>query len=337
MRMPYAVGALGPGQNPGVVCGPEGHGPVVVSRAPYASAPVLVPGPGGCMALVADPSSKDLWAIMGCFEGFKFRGGGIYRIRDAGEPQGEEAAAERVFDLPFAHRIGLVQRGASRFLVAANIASDKVDAADWSKSGAVWAARIGADGAAQSPLQPILPDLHRNHGFLLSRFEDRQTLLIGAAEGLIAIDIDAAGSEWPARQVLHNEVSEVAAFDLDRDGNEELVTIEPFHGNVLRAYRKSSGRWEPFWETEISFGHCVLAGSFAGSASVLVSNRSGSRDLLLFQFDPNTPSKPKRFVVDEGVGAANMLVLQINGVDHIFSANQAAGEVALYAVKVLAD
>ncbi len=329
MSMPYAIGtARGPGRQgvgagPSVVCATEDHGPALIIDPPYASARTLVPGPGGCMALVADPDRpSDLWAVMGCFVGYKFQGGGIYRIRDGGP-------AERAADLPFAHRIGIVRRGGSRWLVAANLAEDKAEAADWTRPGAVHAADLdGPD--TRLTLFPILPGIHRNHGFLVSRFEGRASVLVGCAEGLFAIGLDSGGSAWPFRQVLSQEVSEMAVADLDGDGTEELVTIEPFHGSALRAYRKSAAGWAPFWETEISFGHCVLAGTFEGRPGVLVSNRAGSRDLLLFQFSAESPSTPHRIVVEAGAAAANMLVLPWEGRDRIFSANQAAAEIVMY-------
>jgi hypothetical protein len=330
MSMPYAIGtagaskpASGSGQRPSVVCATEDHGPAVIIDPPYESARTLVPGPGGCMALVSDPDRpSDLWAVMGCFVGYKFQGGGIYRIRDGGP-------AEREADLPFAHRIGLVSRGGSRYLVAANLAEDKADAADWSRPGAVHAAEIGGS-ADRLTLRPILPGIHRNHGFLVSRLDGRPSVLIGCAEGLLAMDLDSTGPQWPVRQVLSQEVSEMGVADLDGDGRDELVTIEPFHGSTLRAYRKSAGGWAPFWETEVSFGHCALAGTFDARPAVLVSNRSGSKDLVLFLFDGDSPSSPRRVVVEAGAAAANMLVLPWEGRDRIFSANQAAGEIVMY-------
>ena len=334
MSMPYAIGTVEGATGwrgaetpavvvPSVVCATEDHGPAVVIDPPYRSARTLVSGPGGCMALVADPDRpSELWAVMGCFLGYKFQGGGIFRIRGGGP-------AERAADLPFAHRIGIVSRGGSRCLLAANLAEDKADPADWSRPGAVHAAELGGPDARLA-LRPILPGIHRNHGFLVSRFEGRPSVLIGCAEGLLAIGLDSTGPAWPARQVLSQEVSEMAVTDLDGDGSEELVTIEPFHGSALRAYRRSAGGWAPFWETEISFGHCVLAGTFEGRPSILVSNRAGSKDLLLFQFGGDSQSNPRRIVVEAGAGAANMLVLPWEGRDRIFSANQAAGEIVMY-------
>ncbi|MGA2642191.1 MAG: hypothetical protein ABSG21_14960 [Spirochaetia bacterium] len=332
MNMPYAIGTLGTGPNPSVACATEDHGPVVLIEPPYRQARTLVPGPGGCMALVADPEQPgELYAVMGCFLGYKFQGGGVYHIRE-GSP------AVRVLDLPFAHRIGIVTRGGARYLLAANLAEDKKDAADWSLPGAVYAAELGGDdGASVLTAQPVLTGMHKNHGFLLTDFEGRRTLLIGAAEGVFAVDLDSPGKAWSSRQVLARETSEMAMFDLDGDGADELVTIEPFHGNVLRAYKKTAGGWHAFWDSELSFGHCVLAGMFQGQRSIFVSNRAGNKSLLLFQFSADASTPPRKIVVDEGAGAANMLVLPQAGGDLLFAANQAAGEIAVYGTRPESD
>jgi len=326
LSMPYAVGTFSAGRGgspPSVVCATEDHGPAIITDPPYRTARELCPGPGGCMAVLEDPERPtDLYSIMGCFVGYKFQGGGIYRIRGAGPIQ-------RVADLPFAHRIGIVRRAGRRYLLAANIAEDKKEPADWSRPGAVHAAEMGGPDAPLH-LTPILPGITRNHGLLVCRFEDRPSVLISGAQGLFCLDLESNGASWPSRQVLSQEISEMALADLDDDGRDELVTIEPFHGSALRAYRRTGGGWSVFWEAEVSFGHCVLAGAFQRRPSVLVSSRTGSRDLLLYQFSAAAPSKPDRVVVEAGAASANMLMLPVDGVDRVFSANQGAGELVMY-------
>ena len=113
-------------------------------------------------------------------------------------------------------------------------------------------------------------------------------------------------------------------------------TIEPFHGNSLCLDRDHSGGWSKAWESGLDFGHCLLAGTVARAPSIIVSNRAGSRDLLMFQFEQsrrgvNRFAHPNRAVIDAGAGAANMLLVRHGGTDLIFAANQGAGEIAVYA------
>ncbi len=281
------------------------------------------------MSLLTDPARPgELFAIMGCFVGYKFQDAGIFRLARAGL---QGWTARRIFDLPFAHRIEIVRRRTSRYLVAASLAEDKADPADWSKPGSVYAARLSEDSEPIGALTPILPGIHKNHGLLLTQFEGRSTLLVGGSEGLLAVDLEAPEPEWPARQVLAGETSEMAVLDVDNDGSEELVTIEPFHGNSLRVYTREPGGWKQRWEEPLELGHCILAGRLGGVPSVIVSNRAGSKDLALYQFISG--SKPARVVIDKGVAAANMILVTVDGKEIIVSANQTAGEIAAYAAR----
>lgn len=320
MKLPYAIDVMGPGPEPSVACASEDHGPMVQIDPPYLEARTLVPGPGGCMAIAFNPiRTHELYAVMNCFVGYRFEDGAIYRIR-----QGSEI--ERIADLPFAHRLGFVRRGDSPILLAANLTSAKQDPSDWSTPGGIYV--IEVEPGARAPPETVLTGIHKNHGFLLTSLDGGRILLVGASEGLLAVDLEQPG--FPVRQVLPRETSEVAVFDLDGDGKTELTTIEPFHGNALRTYRRSAGKWQPVWEAELQFGHCVLAGVFQGRRSVLVSNRAGTKDLLLFQFVDGPFAKPRRIVVDEGVGAANMLFVSYGGKDHILAANQVEGQIVKY-------
>ncbi len=332
LHMPYPLGIVVRNGKRCVVAATEDHGPILLACPPFQEAVEMVPGPGGCMALVADNERPDtLFAIMGCFLGYKFQTGGIYRIGP-----GPENAAEKIIELPFAHRIDFVERGGSRFLIAATLAADKSDPADWSRPGSLYASRVPRTGGESWELAPVLEGLHRNHGLLVARFMGRPSVLVSGTEGLFAADLDSGGDDWHFQQVLGREVSEIAVADIDGDGTEELITIEPFHGSSARLYKRVRSRWQLAWETELEFGHCLLAGMLNGVRTILVSNRAGSRDLLLFEFDAPLSGRskgvasPRRHVIDPGAGAANMLIARHEGIDRIFATNQAAGEIVSY-------
>jgi len=286
------------------------------------------------MALVPDAERPgELYAIMGCFPGYKFQTGAIYRIR---REAGRWVSAKLV-DLPFAHRIDFAVKSGARYLMAASLAADKRDPADWSRPGTLYACRVPTRPQDRWSLQPVLQGIHRNHGLLVSRFQGRESILVSGTEGLFAADLTQQGSDWTFRTILPVEVSEMAILDVDGDGEEELVTIEPFHGNLLRVYRPTPDGYEKAWEGGLAFGHGLVAGRFGGAPGILVSNRAEPRDLLLFQF-PHGPAgrrlaEPARTVVDPGAGAANMLVMTRDNEDLIFSTNQSAGEIAVYSVR----
>ena len=331
LNMPYPLGVVVREGKRCVVAATEDHGPILLAQPPFHETTEMVPGPGGCMALVADNERPEtLFAIMGCFVGYKFQTGGVYRISpDPG------SAAEKIINLPFAHRIDFVRRGGTRFLIAATLAADKSDPADWSRPGSLYASLVPRAHGETWELTPVLEGIHRNHGLVTARFMGRRSVLVSGTEGLFAADLDTDGPDWGFRQVLNHEVSEMAVSDIDGDGAEELITIEPFHGNSLHVYKLVGSQWQLAWETGLEYGHCLLAGMLNGVRTILVSNRAGKRDLLLFEFNaPPAGGKgiadPIRHVVDPGAGAANMLVVSHEGADRIFSTNQAAGEIVSY-------
>ncbi|HET6484907.1 MAG TPA: hypothetical protein VFH83_00715 [Spirochaetia bacterium] len=329
LPMPYAVSSFVVDGAPCVVCATEDHGPVLWIAPPYEQARELVSGPGGCMSLVADPENPpDLFAIMGCFPGYQFREAGIYRLTRSAS---RSWSAFRVADLPFAHRMELVRQGTHRFLFAANLAQDKTSPQDWERPGSLWVTDPSA-GRGTWKLTPVMEGIHRNHGLLRCRLLGRDSLLLSGAEGLFSIDLESDGP-WRSRRVLEREVSEIAVFDLDGDGVEELATIEPFHGDRLRVYHRdgrTGSAWRAAAEAELSFGHGMLATTLAGRRCLLVSNRSGSRDLVSFELRGSGELVPT--VIDQGCAAANLLALSTPGRDLLFATNQAAGEIARYVV-----
>jgi hypothetical protein len=337
LNMPYPLGTISLHGVRCVVAATEDSGPILLARPPFQEAREMVDGPGGCMALVEDENRPgELFAIMGCFLGYKFQTGGIYAIRPTGRPAGPDAwTSERILELPFAHRIAFVERAGTRWLVAARLAADKRDPSDWSQPGSLSASRVPRRAGEKWELAPILEGIHRHHGMLLSRFMGKPSLMVSGTEGLFATDLSHDGGAWTFEKVLSQEISEIALVDVDGDGADELVTIEPFHGNALRIYRQEAGRWQKVWEGALEFGHCLWAGTLGGVPSIMASSRAGSRDLLLLRWDPRSArsgslADPERIVVEAGAGAANMLVLKNDGVELIFATSQAAGEVVCY-------
>lgn len=327
--MPYALGTMVRNNQNCVVCATEDEGPIVVSAPPYTAAEILVPGPGGCLSLVSDPENPgELYAIMGCFLGYKFHGGALYRV----DARGPRAAAAKLADLPFGHRMDVVRAGGQKYILMANLAATKETPEDWKLGGTVYALPLGPSGPSGS-LVPVYEGIHKNHGFLKTTFQGRSSVFFSGEEGLFLLDLDSAPDSWKVRSILPYEVSEIAVCDLDGDGQDELVTIEPFHGPKLSVYKEDSGRWSRVWEAELAYGHGLLAQEFQGRPSILVSNRAGSKDLVWYPFEPSGTSpfpNPKPVTIDTGVGAANLLVHQSSGEEFLFAANQTQGEFVRY-------
>ncbi|HUX20455.1 MAG TPA: hypothetical protein VMW69_04390, partial [Spirochaetia bacterium] len=246
-------------------------------------------------------------------------------------------SARRGFDLPFGHRMETVSIGGRPYLITATIAAGKTNKDDWSRPGTVYAAKIPEQLDGIWEQQPILEGIVRNHGLHRAILDGRETLLVGGAKGLIALTVPTQeGQSWERQTILPQEISEVYAADLDEDGQMELVTIEPFHGNQLSVYKHSGdrvdGTWHRLFEADLSFGHGIWAGTLAGEPAVMAGSRSGDMDLSVFSIQSLVPFVAQRSVIERGAGPTQLFVLQENGQDHIFSVNQALSEVAMYTI-----
>ena len=155
VNMPYPLGFVTVGGETCVIASTEDRGPVVLASPPFERAEEILPGPGGSMALVEDPEAPgELYAIMGCFPGYRFQTGSIHRLR--GEAVGRKGGwvSSKILDLPFAHRIGFVDRAGTRSLLAASLAADKSDPADWSRPGSVYACPVPGTTGSGGSLSP---------------------------------------------------------------------------------------------------------------------------------------------------------------------------------------
>lgn len=332
MSMPYAVSAIKDRMHTHVIAATEDRGPMYTFSPPQWDAVEIIPGPGGCMSLIQQSGAPGrVFTIMQCFPGYQFHDAGIYVLEGTiGKPGWKQ---QRLSDLPFAHRLEIVDKAESRFLVAASLAATKTAAEDWSKPGTVYVTPLQQHHQGVLQLTPILSGLHKNHGLLVSQLEEKPVLMISAQEGVFLHSLQS--SDWEFERVMDHEVSEMQLSDLDDDGVQELVTIEPFHGHLLRVYKAERGAWKLVWEKSLDYGHGLWAGSIRGRKSLVVGNRSGNRDLDLYTVASTKPLTLERQVVDEGVGSANTAVIPTDDADLIFSTNQATREIACYTISEL--
>lgn len=344
---PYAVGPLQPEDGVGFLAAPETEGPVLRVRLEDGvwRDEVIASGPGGCMSIISEPGRPGSYlAIMQCYPIFRFEAGGIYRLpadtRAGGAPQ-------RLFELPFVHRIETVPAEAGYHLVAATITQAKDSQEDWSRPGVVYHAWIPYDGEP-GELTPVLEGLYHNHGMLRTRADGRDVVLVSGDQGLFAITFDDSSNPRADGPLLEAPISEIALVDLLGDGAAQLVTIEPFHGNRIVLYRARQQTnplereiWSEVWSAPAAFGHGLWAGSLGGEPAVLVSDRRENADLRLLRRAAGAETG-EAAVADEvvltdepvamGVSAANMAVLDTDSQTYVAATEQGTGEIAVYRV-----
>ena len=114
------------------------------------------------------------------------------------------------------------------------------------------------------------------------------------------------------------------------DGINEMITIEPFHGEILNIYKKQPNGWSLRFSDSLSFGHGLSSGLFNENPVVVVGNRSGSIALEIFTVSDLSKGIVNRKVIEENAGPTQTQVFSYNSTDYILSANQRKNEVALY-------
>ncbi len=322
----YTANAFRVGAETFVAAGSETKPEVYLCNLASCNSSLVTGCPGGVMSFIPVPGSPDLFfSIMGLFPPFIGAEAGVFMHQWLGD----EWKSQKAMDLPFAHRCEILHRKGKNYLFAASVSKHKADPPDWSKPGEMYLIRL--DDHPTIPLNPEMIDnsLTRNHGMLRSQINGIETICISGAEGIFYFE-QLPGDKWVKKPLFEKEVSEFCFIDLDGDGREELITIEPFHGEALNVYKKNGMNWELKFSDTLSFGHGLSCGFFNNEPVIVVGNRRGSFTLDLFKVIDLAHGKFSKTVLEEDAGPTQTQIFTANGTDYIMSANQKKNEVALY-------
>jgi hypothetical protein len=292
----------------------------------------IIEGLGGIMAIV--PLELEGLSALITAEGLhpnfvsKDAGVSIYcSDRGAGGPW----ERHRIADFAFIHRIALVTANGGKTVVAATLCGKKESIDDWSSPGAVYAVQIeNSKPPFRVKTEPILEGLRKNHGMFIQRGGGREIVYVSGEEGVFTIHVPAGNGKWVTERILEEPVSELAVYDLDDDGEDEIVAIQPFHGNTACIYKKEGGQWSRVFETSTELGHGIWAGYIGGKKGFVLGSRAGKRDFCMYTLEE--PWSVKRIVVDRGTGTAQLDVIHEKDHDLIVATNNYINEIALYTV-----
>lgn len=236
-------------------------------------------------------------------------------------------------DLPYIHRFDLLHRGDQRYFFGCVLSSTRDEHADWSKPGTLVAAPMAA-GSFDPPaaLETIADGMGRNHGYCRVDREGFSECYTACDQGVFHVAPPLApGGAWTVEQVLDMPASDVAVCDLDGDGEEELATIEPFHGNAFVIYKKGPAGWREIYRypTPTDFLHAIWGGRLCGESVFLAGCRALDKELFLVRW---TPEGPRAEVIERGFGPSNVAVFGDGVTDYILAANRQSDEGALFTV-----
>ena len=310
----------------------EGEGPCLAWVGPDHEGPHTVwAGPGGTMSMVPIPGANgEFLAVQKFFRMFEWEEAKLVHVKPAGD------GSYRVTDalhLPYIHRFDLLPVRDRLYFIGCTLATRKASREDWSSPGKIFVGEYRGPG----PLQvSVLKDgLTQNHGYSRLERDGRVSSLVTCRDGAYEVTPpQQPGADWGVRQFMDWPISDIAAIDIDGDGELEFATIEPFHGSHFRVYKRDAGAYRMVYQhPEVSeFYHVVTGTTLAGKPVFVGGCRRGRQQLFYVHALQDDPLVLQAEVIEEGVGPSNVHVMHEPGRDIIVSANREKAEAALYIV-----
>lgn len=283
---------------------------------------------GGTMSIVAIPGKNgDFLAVQRFYSGFNASDTRIVHVS-----KNEDGFKTReLFALPFVHRFDILTVGDINYFIGCTLCTSKTDKDDWSNPGKIYVGIIPDDLSREIKLSVIKEGLTKNHGYSRAMWNGKLCGMVTSEEGLFAVypPKDKDG-QWCIETVLQRPISDVAILDIDGDGNDEIATIEEFHGNKFIINKKNGDTYDKVYEKDIEFGHVVYATTLRGKPTFIGAERAGNMDLFYIQ---STGAGFKTELIESGVGASNVYVINDTDKDIILSANRQVHQVAVYYVR----
>jgi len=288
-------------------------------------------GPGGTMSIIPIPGKENQFlAVQEFFPTFNAPGAKIV--------WGEYTAAGWVIhpfiDLPYVHRFDLMQRDGVTYFVAGTLATSKQDRDDWSDPGKIMVGILPASWDQPMELKSVKDQLTRHHGYSRGKWDNLPASFFTADEGVFALIPPQKGhTDWRVDQLMSQRVSDIAVFDIDGDGIDELITIEPFHGNAFVIRKAVNHEYVEVYRypTELDFAHVVWGGKLNGIPTILGGARRLNKEFFSIRHDKEQGYVTT--VLETGFGPSNIYVVPREGGDHILLCNREQGEAAVLVTK----
>lgn len=252
-------------------------------------------------------------------------------------PMGKDDWEVRVLvKLPFVHRFDILQSGGKNYLIACCLKTDHEFKDDWRFPGRVCVAELPDDLSKftyqnQLELTTIKEGMLKNHGYYRHVNPDGSTSSIVSCDNGVFhfFPPKTPSGDWTIEQLIDQPASDGLLLDIDNDGEEELCTIAPFHGDTINIYHKRNGKFELVYTypEKLEFMHAIFGGMICGKPTWILGHRKGERYLLAFTHDGKGYNAQ---VLDKGCGAANVLHYVHNGKDIIIATNREVNEIAMY-------
>lgn len=235
-----------------------------------------------------------------------------------------------IIKLPYIHRFDIYHKDGINYFIGATIATKKEHKEDWSVPGKIYVGVIPDDASQGFEIEVLADGFYRNHGYYKDTIENCG--YFGSDQGIVKITPpNRKGGQWCMELILQGNIGEIATIDIDGDGEQEIMTIEPFHGNKIKIYKKINSVYEVVYEYEnkIDFAHTLVAGTLRGVPTFIAGVRREEAELFYVQCKDGHYCTT---IIEKGVGPANLCLVNENDRDLIVSANHTMNEAAVYIV-----
>lgn len=284
-------------------------------------------GPGGVMSLVPLEDENAFLSIEEFYPVFDSERASVWK-NEFTEGDGIQIKKEKLCDLPFVHRIGMLKDGEKQYLIGASLCSGKDYTEDWSRPGGIYVSEYEKGKAIE--LKEIYKGLTKNHGmYLHTRADGKQEMLIGASEGMLVIHHE---EEWKTEIFPIGGTSDIWTADFDGDGKDELAVIQGFHGEHIRILKELNGKYQMIGELPIHFGHVIWAGRIWGELYLIGGSRSEDKALTLYKVTEKAIPEFHATVIEENTGATQICVSVDEEEARIYAANHGAGSIDMYRI-----
>ena len=310
----------------------EGEGPCLAWGGPdYQSCHTVWDGPGGTMSIVPIAGTNgEFLAVQKFFKMFQWEEAKVVHVRPLNT--GAYEVTDLLF-LPYIHRFDLLTVDGCHYFIGCTLATTKNAKEDWSDPGKIWVGEY--KGCANLQVKVLKDGLTKNHGFSRLTRNGMMSSLVTCEQGAFeVIPPQTAQGDWTLQQFMDWPISDIAALDIDGDGELEYATIEAFHGCYFRVYKKVNGGYVKVYEhPEVSeFYHVVVGTTLAGKPVFIGGCRRDKQQLFYVHAVSTAPLLLQAEIIEEGVGPSNVHVLHEPGRDIVVSANREKAEAALYIV-----
>jgi hypothetical protein len=238
--------------------------------------------------------------------------------------------------LPFVHRFDILSSNGAHYLIACTLKSDHTGKDDWSSPGKVYAIKLPENLNALPEytiwdLDIIQGGLLKNHGYYKLSRNGKESAVVSCEQGVFHfMPPDGTSGHWEVKKLISDPASDALFLDIDNDGEDELITLSPFHGDTITFYKKTNGKFEKvsIYKEKLEFLHALYGGVISGKPVFITGYRKGRMDLLAFVF--NSLDDYEVITIDQNCGSANVLRFNDNGKDFLVSANRETDEIAMY-------